>query len=370
MSESPQHPGESPTTFPTLPPFSLSPYRWNYQYTYILGIQITHHEDTFPPCPPHPLPSALHAAGTSTIHPNTPLFLTTFTSDAHRLIAATSYDILDIRRDYIFLQSRDADSVSQRQWLSLQLTEEIIIALFPGYRVLHYPLSIVYRNHEALWYPRGTVGDIWVAVSKRRMECFSEEAGYAVSIAQTLMEQEEIMDPGVEIGFWLVTVRGMRVAVVRVVVRVWWLRILGGCRSDAQESAWVGDMKRGGVTMEVTREFDLYEMEERVELFGILGGLAKVAREVGLEIETEEPGLQGAEEEYEDTEVDTEEDTEVEDTELEDTEIEDPEIEDPEIENEHNDPEADNESNDPEADNESNDQESKNSSPMETDSQH
>jgi hypothetical protein len=39
-------------------------------------------------------------------------------------------------------------------------------------------------------------------------------------------------------------------------------------------------MKKGGLNMEVSQEYNLYENEERDVFFGLLGGLAKLAGDV------------------------------------------------------------------------------------------
>jgi hypothetical protein len=55
----------------------------------------------------------------------------TYTNDDYRLIASTSYKIFDTRTDYAFMQSRDPDLMQLRQWLALQLVEEVFIQTLP-----------------------------------------------------------------------------------------------------------------------------------------------------------------------------------------------------------------------------------------------
>jgi hypothetical protein len=106
------------------------------------------------------------------------------------------------------------------------------------------------------------VNHIWVVEPRRRSPCFSEEAAYAISITQTLQNQENIKDPAIELEFWMISVRGTKVAIIKVVVMVWMLQILGRCHSDVQEWVWVNDMKKGGLNMEVSKEYNLYENED------------------------------------------------------------------------------------------------------------
>jgi hypothetical protein len=259
--------------FKKLRAFRLDPYRWNKQYCEIIGTIFTYGVQTFLSIP---LPAELLAAATSTIYPEALEFLRTFTDNDYRLIASTSYDIFDSRTDYAFMQSRDPGLMQQRQWLALQLVEEVLIQLCPNYKVLEYQLKLKYRQQEVWWDPRGVVSHIWVVEPRRRSPCFSEEAAYAISIAQTLQNQENIREPAIELEFWMISVRGTKIAIIKVVVMVWMLQILGRCHSDVQESVWVNDMKKGGLNMEVSKEYNLYENEERVVFFGLLGGLAKL----------------------------------------------------------------------------------------------
>jgi hypothetical protein len=55
----------------------------------------------------------------------------TYTNDDYRLIVSTSYKIFDTRTDYAFMQSRDPDLMQLRQWLALQLVEEVFIQTLP-----------------------------------------------------------------------------------------------------------------------------------------------------------------------------------------------------------------------------------------------
>jgi hypothetical protein len=57
---------------------------------------------------------------------------------------------------------------------------------------------------------------------------------------------------------------------------VWMLQILGRYHSDVQESVWVNNIKKGGLNMEVSKEYNLYENEERVVFFRLLGRLVKL----------------------------------------------------------------------------------------------
>ncbi|KAI5801825.1 hypothetical protein FPQ18DRAFT_382798 [Pyronema domesticum] len=92
-----------------------------------------------------------------------------------------------------------------------------------------------------------------------------------------LQNQEHVKDPAIELEFWMISVRGTKVAIIKVVMMVWMLQILTRCHSDVQEWVWVNDMKKGGLNMEVSQEYNLYENEERDVFFGLLGGLAKLA---------------------------------------------------------------------------------------------
>jgi hypothetical protein len=93
-----------------------------------------------------------------------------------------------------------------------------------------------------------------------------------MSLAQEFMDPEE----DAEFEVWLVSVLAMKAVVIKATVAGWLLHAL----VVEQEKPWKTLVPKGGLRMEVSKEFRLNDATERIAFLEVLAGLAWLANEM------------------------------------------------------------------------------------------
>ncbi|KAI5844814.1 hypothetical protein BZA05DRAFT_421742 [Tricharina praecox] len=205
-------------------------------------------------------PPELLEAVQNTAEPFTDAFSPGFCTTIHLFpIAETSYELNEL--------SATPYHIELRQKCCTELIEQVLCYLCPRYERPYYHFSLRYHDRTVHWRARGYISTrLWVVEPKRRRVDFAEEAAFVLSLAQEFMGSQET-----EWEVWLVSVRAGKAAVIKATV-------LGRLLDALQlETMWKVVGLKGGMRMEVGREYRLTDPKQKVEFVQILAGMAPIA---------------------------------------------------------------------------------------------
>lgn len=241
-------------------PCRIEPFRWNKNHLDAIGATLTFdlHLDSSTALKPAFIDAVLN-----TLSPFSKLFRSIHHTNALQNIAKSSY-----RLTMIPPGPRD---VEPRRYACVELVEHVLRYFCTSYDWPLFPLKLRYQEITVTWDPRGFIGSrVWLVVPRRRSPDFAEEAAYAVSLAQEFMDR----DAQQEFAVWLVTVRAGSGAVVKATVSGALIKAL---ETNGQVSAGclVGPEK--GLRMEVSKEYRISDLQERMAFSEVLAELAQLA---------------------------------------------------------------------------------------------